>query len=86
MLNYAGVKTESACLTWSMRRRTNKDRYLPGSRIPVVSESRIREITSPDVVVILPWNLRLEISEQLHYIREWGREVRHGCAAAWKCL
>jgi len=46
-------------------------RYLPGSRIPVVAESRIRE-SRPDFVVILPWNLREEITSQLAYIREWG--------------
>ena len=46
-------------------------RFLPGSRIPVVAESRLRE-TRPEFVVILPWNLRDEIAAQLAYIVEWG--------------
>jgi hypothetical protein len=46
-------------------------RYLPGSRIPVVAEAAIRE-SRPDYVVILPWNLRDEITAQLRYIRDWG--------------
>ncbi|MGH8191536.1 MAG: SAM-dependent methyltransferase, partial [Rhodanobacteraceae bacterium] len=48
--------------------------YLPGSRIPVVAEARLRE-TRPDFVVILPWNLREEITAQLAYIREWDGKL-----------
>jgi len=69
LLNYAGVKPD--LLAYVVDASPHKQgRYLPGSHIPVVSEARIRE-TRPDFVVILPWNLRLEITEQLHYIREW---------------
>jgi hypothetical protein len=46
-------------------------RFLPGSRIPIYHPDRIRE-TKPDYVVILPWNLKDEIMEQLQFIREWG--------------
>ena len=46
-------------------------KYLPGSRIPIVDETRLRE-ERPDYVVILPWNLREEVMAQLSYIREWG--------------
>lgn len=46
-------------------------RYTPGTHIPVVSEESIREV-KPDYVVIFPWNIRDEISEQLEYIRRWG--------------
>ena len=45
--------------------------FLPGSRIPVVAEQIIRD-SRPDYVLILPWNLKEEISEQLRYTREWG--------------
>ncbi len=70
LLNYAGVKPD--LLAYVVDASPHKQgRYLPGSRIPVVAEARIRE-SRPDVVVILPWNLRQEISEQLHYSREWG--------------
>jgi SAM-dependent methyltransferase len=70
LLNYAGVKRD--LLAYVADASPHKQgRYLPGSHIPVVSEVRIRE-SHPDFVVIFPWNLRQEISEQLRYIREWG--------------
>jgi len=46
-------------------------RHLPGTRIPIYHPDRIRE-TKPDYVVILPWNLKDEIMQQLLFIREWG--------------
>ena len=45
--------------------------YLPGSHIPIYAPEKIQE-TKPDYVVILPWNLKDEIMEQMAYIREWG--------------
>ena len=70
LLNYAGVRPD--LLDYVVDASPHKQgRYLPGSRIPVVAETKLRE-TRPDYVVILPWNLREEISEQLDYIREWG--------------
>jgi 2-polyprenyl-3-methyl-5-hydroxy-6-metoxy-1,4-benzoquinol methylase len=47
--------------------------YLPGTHIPIRSPDAIRE-TQPDVVFILPWNIRDEIEQQLSYIRDWGGE------------
>ena len=44
---------------------------LPGTHIPIRPLEALRE-TRPDVVLILPWNLRDEITEQHAYIREWG--------------
>jgi SAM-dependent methyltransferase len=70
LLNYAGVKPD--LLAYVVDASPHKQgRYLPGSHIPVVSEERIRE-SRPDFVVILPWNLRQEITEQLGYICDWG--------------
>ncbi|QDA56848.1 MULTISPECIES: class I SAM-dependent methyltransferase [Thermomonas] len=70
LLNYAGVRPD--LLGYVVDASPHKQgRYLPGSRIPVVAETRIRE-TRPDFVVILPWNLREEITSQLAYIGEWG--------------
>jgi 2-polyprenyl-3-methyl-5-hydroxy-6-metoxy-1,4-benzoquinol methylase len=46
-------------------------RHLPGTRIPIYHPDRIRE-ARPDYVLILPWNLREEIMQQLEYIRQWG--------------
>ncbi len=46
-------------------------KFLPGSHIPVVKEEEIKT-EKPDYVIILPWNLKDEISNQLDYIRDWG--------------
>jgi trans-aconitate methyltransferase len=74
LLNYAGVKPD--LLPYVVDASPHKQgRWLPGSRIPVVNESRLRE-DRPDFVLILPWNLCEEIVAQLSYIREWsGRFV-----------
>lgn len=70
LLNYAGVRPD--LLGYVVDASPHKQgRYLPGCRIPVVAEPSIRD-TRPDFVVILPWNLREEITGQLAYIREWG--------------
>jgi hypothetical protein len=59
-------------LPWVVDRNPSKQgKYLPGSRIPIVGEERLRE-GRPDYVVILPWNLRDEVMTQLEYIRAWG--------------
>ena len=70
LLNFAGVRPD--LLPFVVDRSPGKQgKFLPGSRIPIVSEERIRE-TRPDYIVILPWNLRAEIAEQLGYVRDWG--------------
>lgn len=53
------------------RNPAKQGKHLPGSHIPIVDESHIK-IFRPDYVVILPWNLKEEIIEQLKYIRDWG--------------
>jgi len=70
LLNFAGVRVH--LLPWVADLSSAKQgKYLPGSRIPVVGEDRIRT-ERPDYVLILPWNLRDEIVKQLDYIRAWG--------------
>lgn len=70
LLNYAGVRPD--LLPYVVDRNPAKqDKFLPGCRIPVVAEDQLKQ-TRPDYVVILPWNLRTEVVEQLAYIREWG--------------
>ncbi|RYD24900.1 MAG: SAM-dependent methyltransferase, partial [Lysobacteraceae bacterium] len=53
------------------RNPAKQDKFLPGSRIAIVDEDHLKR-EQPDYVVILPWNLRDEVTEQLSYIREWG--------------
>ncbi len=70
LLNYAGVRSDLLAFVTDASPH-KQGRYLPGARIPVVDEQHLRE-AKPDFVVVLPWNLREEITEQLAYIREWG--------------
>ena len=70
LLNYAGVRPD--LLPYVVDRNPAKQgKYLPGCRIPIIAEEQIKR-TKPDYVLILPWNLRAEVVEQLAYIREWG--------------
>jgi SAM-dependent methyltransferase len=70
LLNYCGIRTDF--LDYTVDRNPYKHgRYLPGTHIPVFPPERIAE-TRPDFVLILPWNLRDEIIEQLAYVRSWG--------------
>ncbi len=70
LLNYAGVR--SNLLPWVVDRNPAKQgKYLPGNRITIVDEAHLRR-ERPEFVVILPWNLRTEVMEQLAYIRDWG--------------
>lgn len=49
-------------------------RYLPGSHVPVVTEQRLRE-SKPDIILILPWNVKAEIRRKLAYTREWNAKL-----------
>ncbi len=70
LLHYCGIGKD--LIEYTVDRSPYKQgRFLPGSHIPIYHPDRIRE-TKPDYVVILPWNLKDEIMEQLQYIREWG--------------
>lgn len=70
LLNFAGVRAD--LLPYVVDRNPAKQgKFLPGSRIPVVDEAHLRA-DRPDVVLILPWNLRDEVVAQLAYIRDWG--------------
>ncbi|MGA9061086.1 MAG: class I SAM-dependent methyltransferase [Terracidiphilus sp.] len=70
LLHYCGVGKDF--IEYTVDRNPYKQgRHLPGSRIPIYPPYHIRE-TKPDYVLILPWNLKDEIMEQLEFIREWG--------------
>src|SRR4051794_31165610 len=70
MLNYCGVGTDLLEFTADLN-PAKQGRYLPGTHIPIVSPDELRE-ERPDLVLILPWNLKNEISEQLSFVRDWG--------------
>lgn len=70
LLNYCGIRTDF--IDYTVDRSPHKQgRFLPGTHIPVYSPEKLKE-TRPDYVVILPWNLKEEIMEQMSHIREWG--------------
>jgi hypothetical protein len=70
LLNFAGVKPD--LLPYVVDRAPSKQgKFMPGSRIPILTEEHLRA-ARPDYVVLLPWNLKDEVSRQLGYLKEWG--------------
>ncbi len=70
LMNFAGVRAD--LLSFVVDRNPAKiGTFMPGSRIPIVAEERLRQ-DKPHHIVILPWNLKAEVVAQLSYVREWG--------------
>lgn len=70
LLNYCGVKNDA--IDFVVDASPHKQNlFLPASHIPIVDESRIKK-EKPDFVVVLPWNIKEEIFNQLDYVREWN--------------
>jgi len=70
LLNYCGIRTD--LIEYTVDASPHKQgRYLPGTRLPIHAPAHIAA-TRPDYVVILPWNLKQEIMEQMAHIRDWG--------------
>ena len=70
LLNYCGIKSD--LIDFVVDANPHKqNKYLPASHIPVVDETVLRD-RQPDYIIILPWNLKAEITEQLAYVRSWG--------------
>jgi hypothetical protein len=70
LLNYCGIRTDF--LDYTVDRNPYKQgKFLPGTHIPIFHPDKIRE-TEPDYVLILPWNFKDEIMEQVAYIKDWG--------------
>lgn len=70
LLNYSGVKSD--LIEYVVDANPHKqNKWLPASHIPVVNEKYLK-VDRPDYVIILPWNLKTEITQQLSYIKDWG--------------
>jgi len=70
LLNYCGIRTDF--IDYTVDRSPHKQNlFLPGTRIPIYHPDKIKE-TRPDYLVILPWNLKAEIMNQMEHIRSWG--------------
>ena len=73
LLNYCGIRTD--LLEFTVDRNPYKHgRYLPGTHIPIHHPDHLAEVR-PDVILVLPWNLRDEIAAQLAYTRQWGARL-----------
>jgi hypothetical protein len=70
LLNYCGIRSDFLDFTVDAN-PYKQGKYTPGTRIPILAPEAIRE-ARPDYVLILPWNLKDEISRAASYIHEWG--------------
>jgi hypothetical protein len=72
LLNYCGIRTDF--ITYTVDKNPYKQgKFLPGTHIPIYHPDKIRE-TKPDYLLILPWNFKDEIMDQLAFIRDWGAQ------------
>ena len=70
LLNYCGIKND--LIDFVVDANPHKqNKFLPASHIPVMNEDFLKA-AKPDFVIILPWNLKEEITQQLSYIGDWG--------------
>ncbi|MDP7705794.1 class I SAM-dependent methyltransferase [Mycobacterium sp. TY815] len=73
LLNYCGIRTD--LLEYTVDRNPYKHgHFTPGTRIPIHDPDMIAK-DRPDVVLVLPWNLENELTEQLSYVTEWGGQI-----------
>jgi hypothetical protein len=73
LLNHCGIRTD--LLEYTVDRSPHKQgRFLPGTHIPIYPPERIAA-DRPDYVLVLPWNLRAELTAQLSYLRDWGARL-----------
>jgi hypothetical protein len=70
LLNHCGIRGDLLSYTVD-RSPVKQGMFLPGTHIPIYAPERLAE-TKPDYILVLPWNLRTEITEQLEYVRSWG--------------
>ena len=70
LLNYCGIRTDF--IDYAVDLSPHKQgRFLPGTHIPIYHPDRVKQ-TKPDFLLLLPWNLKEEIMQQMAYVREWG--------------
>jgi len=73
LLNHCGIRSD--LLSYTVDRSPFKQgKFLPGTHIPIYAPERLAQ-TKPDYVLVLPWNLREEISRQLSYVGSWGGKL-----------
>jgi hypothetical protein len=70
LLNHCGIRSDLLQYTVD-RSPVKQGKFLPGTHVPIYAPERLAE-TQPDYILVLPWNLRDEITRQLDYVRSWG--------------
>ncbi len=70
LLNFCGVGRDFVDFVCDANPH-KQGHILPGTHIPILAPGAIAE-RRPDVVLILPWNIKDEVMDQLSFIREWG--------------
>jgi hypothetical protein len=73
LLNHCGIRSDLLPYTVD-RSPVKQGKFLPGTHIPIYPPERLSE-TKPDYILVLPWNLREEISRQLSYAGSWGGKL-----------
>jgi SAM-dependent methyltransferase len=73
LLNHCGIRSDLLSYTVD-RSPVKQGKFLPGTHIPIYGPDRLAE-TKPDYILVLPWNLRDEISRQLGYVGSWGGKL-----------
>jgi hypothetical protein len=73
LLNHCGIRTDLLSYTVD-RSPVKQGKFLPGTHIPIYAPEHLAE-TRPDYILVLPWNLREEISQQLSYVGSWGGKL-----------
>ncbi len=70
LLNYCGIKNDMISFIVDAN-PAKQNKFAPASHIPIVEEARIKN-DKPDYIIILPWNIKPEIIQQLDYVKTWG--------------
>ena len=73
LLNYAGIRADLVSFVVD-RNPVKQGKFMPGSRIPIVAEEKLK-VAKPNYILILPWNLRAELTQQLAYVEDWGGKL-----------
>lgn len=73
LLNHCGIRADLLAYTVD-RSPFKQGKFLPGTHIPIHAPDRLAE-TRPDYILVLPWNLRAEVTGQLEYVRSWGGQL-----------
>jgi hypothetical protein len=73
LLNHCGIRSDLLHFTTD-RSPYKQGMYLPGTHIPILEPEQLAQ-AKPDYILLLPWNLREELTEQLKYVREWDARL-----------